>query len=259
VTESNTSGFASLQGKTALITGSASGMGRAGARLFAAQGAHVILADRNGEGAKAVADEITGKGGSAESYGVELSDQAALEAFVGSVTAKHDVLDVFWNQAGITGPVGLDYDLASWTEALIVNTWVPMYLTQQLLPLLRKSSGASIICTASTAGLSGVGLLPTYAVSKGALIQFVRSAALNLAGEGIRINAICPGATDTASMRRDVEIGIVQGTMEQVAAYVPMKRMGQPEDIANTALFLASDASSYITGIWIPVDGGATA
>ena len=259
MTDSQTAGFGSLQDKTALITGSASGMGRAGARLFAAQGAHVILADRNGDGAKAVADEIKGNGGSAESYGVELGDQAALEAFVGSVTAKHEVLDVFWNQAGITGPVNLDYDLASWTETMIVNTWVPMFLTQQLLPLLRRSAGASVICTASTAGLSGVALLPTYAVSKGGLIQFVRSAALSLAGEGIRVNAICPGATDTASMRRDVELGIVQGTMEQVAAYIPMKRMGQPEDIANMALFLASDASRYVTGTVIPVDGGATA
>ena len=142
---------------------------------------------------------------------------------------------------------------------MIVNTWVPMYLTQQFLPLFRKSDGASIICTASTAALGGNPTLPTYAVSKGALVQFVRSAALSLAGEGIRINAICPGATDTASMRRDVDNGIVPGTMEQVASWVPMKRMAQPEDIADTALYLASNASRYVTGVWIPVDGGATA
>lgn len=261
MTEPQTSDFVSLTGKIALITGGASGMGRAGARLFAAHGAHVIIADRNGEGAEKVATEINGNGngGSAESFGVELGEQPALEAFVKAVTAKHQVLDVFWNQAGITGPVGLDYDHASWTELMTVNTWVPMFLTQQLLPLLRKSTGASIIVTASTAGLSGGALLPSYAVSKGGVIQFVRSAALLLAEEGVRVNAICPGATDTASMRRDVENGIVQGTMEQVAASVPMKRMAQPEDIANTALFLASDASRYVTGTFIPVDGGATA
>ncbi len=251
--------FGSLEGRTALITGSASGMGRAGARLFAQHGARLILVDRDLAGAQAVADEITSKGGSAEAYGVELSDQAALEAVVASIQAKYDVIDVFWNQAGITGPTGLDYDLASWTEALIVNTWVPMFLTQQFLPQLRKSEHPSVIHTASTAALSGIAQLPTYAVSKGGLTQFVRSAALNLAGEGIRVNAICPGATDTASMRRDVELGVVQTTMEVVASYIPIKRMGQPEDIANMALFLASDASSYITGAIIPVDGGATA
>jgi 3-oxoacyl-[acyl-carrier protein] reductase len=234
-------------------------MGRAGARLFSAQGARLILVDRNEDGAKAVAEEINSQGGSAEAYGVELSDQAALAALVETIKSRYDVLDVFWNQAGITGPTKLDYDWASWNECMVVNTWVPMYLTQQFLPLLQKSASGSVICTASTAGLGGNATLPTYGVSKSGLINFVRSAALLLAEDGIRVNAICPGATDTASMRRDVDLGIVKVTMEQVAASVPMKRMARPEEIADTALYLASDASRYVTGIWIPVDGGATA
>src|ERR1700709_1229237 len=130
-------------------------MGRAGARLFSAQGAKLILVDRNEDGAKAVAEEINSQGGSAEAYGVELSDQAALAALVETIKSRYDVLDVFWNQAGITGPTKLDYDWASWNECMVVNTWVPMYLTQQFLPLLQKSASGSVICTASTAGLGG--------------------------------------------------------------------------------------------------------
>src|ERR1700761_7550342 len=122
-------------------------MGRAGAREFAAQGAHVIAVDVNPAGVKAIVEEINGKGGSAEAHVADLGDQQALDEFLNAVTSSHEVLDVLYNHVGVTGPVGLDYDLAGWIQAMTVNTWVPMYTTKQLLPLLRKSAAASIIYT----------------------------------------------------------------------------------------------------------------
>ncbi len=259
MSETASAGTGLLAGKTALVTAAASGMGRAGARLFAAQGAHVIAVDVNPAGIKAVVEEINGKGGSAEAHVADLGDQQALDEFLTAVKSSHEVLDVLYNHVGVTGPVALEYDLASWTRCLTVNTWVPMYVTQQMLPLLRRAAAGSIIYTASTAGLTGVAGLPTYAASKGAVIQFMKSVALLLAPEGIRANAICPGATDTAALRSDAQEGVIDQTIDAIAATIPMGRVGQPEDIATVALFLATDASKYMTGTVIPVDGGATA
>jgi 3-oxoacyl-[acyl-carrier protein] reductase len=258
VSETTSGGAGLLAGKTAVVTAAASGMGRAGARLFAAQGAHVIGVDVNPAGIEAVVAEINGKGGSAEGHVADLGDQQALDQFLAAVKSSHDVIDVLYNHVGVTGPVGLEYDLASWTRCLQINTWVPMYTTKELLPLLRKSAAGSIIYTASTAGISGVPTLPTYAASKGAVIQFMKSVALMLAPEGIRANAICPGATDTAALRSDFKEGVIDQSIDMIAATVPMGRVGQPEDVASVALFLASDASRYMTGTVIPVDGGAT-
>ncbi len=251
------SSILSLDGKVALITGGASGMGKAASVLFAAHGAHVIIVDRNGAaGADAVA-EITDAGGSGESHELDVADEAALDAFV--VSLEHDLLDVFFNHAGLPGPPGFDFDAESWRSCMAVNVWAPMELTKQLLPRLRQSSSASLIYTASTAAIRAVPGLLTYAASKGALIQFVRSVAVLLAPEGIRANAICPGATDTPALRRDLEDGTLDTSIEAIAAHIPSRRLGTPADIANVALFLASDASAYVTGLAIPVDGGATA
>jgi 3-oxoacyl-[acyl-carrier protein] reductase len=249
----------SLAGRTALITGGASGMGQTAAFLFAAHGAHVAILDRNGAAAKETAAQIKADGGTADAYEVELADHAAVDAFLTTFKAKYDVLDVLFNHAGLPGPPGLTFDPASWMNCMTINVYVPMVFVRELLPLLRKSASASIICTSSIAGLMAVPGLPTYAASKAALNQFVKSVAIELAPEGIRANTICPGATDTPALRRDLEDGTVSGSLEAVAKTVPMRRLGTPEDIANMALFLASDASKFVTGQAIPVDGGATA
>lgn len=249
----------SLAGKTALITGGASGMGRASALLFAEQGAHVVIVDRNARAAAQVVEEITRAGGAAESYAVDLLDQAALDTFVDSYLARNGVLDILFNHAGLPAPAGFDYDQQSFNACMSINVWVPMILTKRLLPLLRKSASASIICTSSIAGLKAVSIFPTYSASKAALIQYIKSVSHLLAPERIRINAICPGATDTPALRRDMEEGIVMATLDQIIATVPLKRMGTPEDMAQVALFLASEASSFMTGVAVPVDGGAIA
>ena len=248
-----------LKGKTTLITAAASGMGRAGAELFAAQGAHVIAVDVNGAGVEEVVAGIVSKGGSAEAHAADLGNQPALDGFLEAVKASHDVIDVLYNHVGIAGPPRLEFDAASWGECMTLNAWVPMYITQQLLPLLRRSEAASIIFTASTAGIVGVAGLPTYAATKGAVIQFMKSVAILLAPEGIRANAICPGGTDTAGMRAAFEGGTIDLSLAAIAATVPLGRVGQPDDMATVALFLATDASKYMTGTVIPVDGGVTA
>lgn len=256
---SNFGKLIALTGRTALVTGGASGMGRASSLLFAAQGAHVVIVDRNGGAAEETAVEIRAAGGTAESHEVDLIDQVALNTFVDLYLREHDTLDVLFNHAGLPGPPGFDYDEQSFNRCMAINVWVPMILTKRLLPLLRKSSAASVICTSSIAGLKAVSFLPTYSASKAALIQYVKSIAHLLAPEGIRVNAICPGATDTPALRRDIADGIVKATVEQIAATVPLGRMGTPEDMAHVALFLASDASRFMTGLALPVDGGAIA
>ena len=175
------------------------------------------------------------------------------------MTSSHEVLDVLYNHVGITGPRSLDFDLASWTPPFTVNTWVSTFMTQQMLPLLRRSPSASIIFTASQAGISGVPTLPIYASTKGAIIQFMKSVALMLAPEGIRANAICPGATDSEGMRAEFPPDQIEQGLAAIGQGIPMGRVGQPEEMSTLALFLASDASKYLTGAVIPVDGGATA
>lgn len=257
-TQQHTDPYA-LSGRTALITAAGSGMGRTGALLFAHHGAHVIVVDRDGPRADNVVAEITAAGGTAEAHGVDLADQAALEEFAHAVSSSHETLDVLYNHVGVTGPRGLDYDAESWALAFRVNVWVSTFMTQQMLPLLRRSPSASIIFTASQAGLKGVASLPTYAATKGAIIQFMKSVALLLAPEGIRANAICPGATDSEGMRAELPADKVHEGLAAIGRGIPLGRVAQPEEISTLALFLASDASRYLTGAAIPVDGGAAA
>jgi 3-oxoacyl-[acyl-carrier protein] reductase len=251
-------GVLSLADRAALITGGASGMGRAAALLFAAHGAEVTIADRNKDLADEVAAEIIGNGGKADSYAVELGDIGSVDRFLSTFLAEHDALDVLYNHAGIPGPPGMDVDYARWNECMTVNVWAPMVTTNRLVPLLRRSASPSIIVTSSIAGLIAVPGLPTYAASKAAVIQFVKSAAMLYAPEGIRVNAVCPGTSDTPALHRDLGDGTVVGSLDRMTANIPMRRLGQPDDMANVALFLASDASKYITGTAIAVDGGAS-
>jgi 3-oxoacyl-[acyl-carrier protein] reductase len=246
-----------LKGRTALITGGASGMGRASSVLFAAHGAHVVVVDRDGPAAEDTVAEIAGAGGSSESHVVDVGDQSRLGPWAEGL--EHEVVDVLFNHAGLPGPPGWTFDAANWNETMAVNVWAPMELTKLLLPRLKRSASASLIYTASTSGLRATPGLLTYAASKAALIQFVRSLAVQLAPRGIRANALCPGATDTPALRRDIEDGTLPTTLDAIAAHIPMKRLGTIADVANVALFLASDASAYVTGLAIPIDGGASA
>lgn len=244
-----------VSGKTVLITAAASGMGRAATHMFSARGAHVIAVDLDPQGVTAVVAEVTAAGGTADAFAVDLTDMTATNAFVDQVLDRYAVLDVLYNHAGLRGPAEMDYDEQSILANVTINLMVPMMLTKRLLPLLRASQAASIIYTASTAGhVSSSGLI-TYGATKAGLLNYMRSMAVTLGPEGIRVNAISPGATMTAGMKANHS----DEKRDFISSFIPMRRLGEPEEDAATALFLASEASSYVTGVVIAVDGGLTA
>ena len=249
----------SLDGRTALITAGASGMGRAAAELFAARGAHVIVVDMNAAGCNETIAAIERAGGSAEAHAFDLTDDRALDAFLDDLVAHREVVDVLYNHAGIWEPAGFDYDAESWTRCMKLNVWVPMLTTQRLLPLLRRSASASIIFTASVSGLVASPYRLTYSASKGAVVLFMKSTAVMLGPEGIRANAICPGPINTPAFLPSFEEEGVNETYEEFLKAVPLRRPGEPDEVAHVALFLASDASRFMTGVAVPVDGGYVA
>jgi 3-oxoacyl-[acyl-carrier protein] reductase len=249
----------SLSGKVAVITAAASGMGRAGAILMAARGAHVELVDLDGSGLEATATEITAAGGSVAVHAFDLTDQAELEGFLAGLATEHEAIDILYNHAGIPGPPEFEYDNESFDACMGLNIRVPMITTQRLLPQLRRSAAASLIYTASTSGLVASPYRPLYAASKGAVVQFMKSVAVALGPEGIRANAICPGPTATAALEPSFQDEKMSASLAAFLETVPLRRAGDPRELANVALFLACDASKFLTGAAIPVDGGYVA
>jgi NAD(P)-dependent dehydrogenase (short-subunit alcohol dehydrogenase family) len=252
-----------LLGKVALVTAGGSGMGRRSCVRMAQEGAHVIVTDIDGVGARGVADEIGAAGGTAEAIRLDVQDLDEVRAVADRVTAEHAALHVLFNHAGIPGPPGLDFTPEQWSRTMDVNVRGAVFLTGHLVPALRAAQGASIIYTSSAAGLVGSQFSPLYSLVKGGLINYTRAVALNLAPDGIRANAICPGSTDTpmlpgffAGAPGDDD---VEARKEALFSAIPLRRLGTPDDVAEAAVFLASDASSYITGVALPVDGGYTA
>jgi NAD(P)-dependent dehydrogenase (short-subunit alcohol dehydrogenase family) len=254
-----------VSGKVVLITAAASGMGLAASRLFAERGARVIGVDIR----KAALDEglkpIKQSGGSVETHEVDLTDMTQVNAFADTILANHKVLDVFYNHAGWRGQEKMDYDEEGLVKIFTINLLVPMVLTKKFLPLFKASKAASLIYTASTAGLSSSAGLVGYGATKAGLINFTRSMAAALGPDGIRANVICPGATDTRGMRalvgpdgQEISVKLTQEGVDAMAAHIPLGRMGDPEDVAAAALFLASDAARYVSGLVIPVDGAMT-
>lgn len=250
-----------LEDRVALITAAASGMGRAAALSFAAHGAHVVIVDIDEVAARDTTDEIRAAGGSADFEVADLADQSAVHRTVAAVRERHDALDVLFNHAGVPAPPGLDFSPADWDRCMALNLRAPMVMTQAALPLLRKSRGASIIFTASVSGLVASPFSPLYAAAKGGVVLFMKSIAVALGPEGIRANAICPGPTDTPMLATffggsSPEDPGVKAGLESYLATLPLRRVGQPSEVADVALFLASPASSYVTGLAVPVDGG---
>jgi NAD(P)-dependent dehydrogenase (short-subunit alcohol dehydrogenase family) len=237
------------------VTGAASGLGLASAARFAAEGARVVCVDLEEGAVQTAAEQV---GGGAIGVVADVTDAAALEAMVTRALNEFGTVDVLMANAGISGE-GMAHELAleRWHRVLAVNLTGVFLSVRALLPHFMERRGGSIVATASVAGLAGVPHLPAYAASKGGVIALVRQLAIEYAAWGIRVNAICPSTVPTPLVAEAYrERGI---SMEARAKRFPLGRMGEPDDVANLALFLASDESSWITGGAHPVDGGMTA
>jgi len=251
-----------LEGMVALVTGGASGMGLASCQAFVAEGASVVLGDLDGDAAERAAADIRADGGQATAYQVDVASVAHLESMFAWVRRTHGRLNILFSHAGAPGPTGLDFTEDQFDHAVGVNLKSHFFATRHALALLRESAPkASIIYTASTAGLRASPRSPAYGAAKAGVISLMRSMAVLLGSEGIRANAICPGGIDTPFSQ--AVIAASGGNPDRVAARhasgIPLGRLGQPADVAPAVVFLASDQSRYITGTCIPVDGGSTA
>ena len=249
-----------LNGKVAIITGGVSGMGRAASLLFAQAGANVVVADLNDIDGEAVAKLASESGNESVFQHVDVSAEPDIEALVARATDTFGRLDIIFNNAGIGGAIGPleDVSVEDWDRTQAVCLRGVFLGMKHAAGPMRATGGGSIISTSSTGGLEGsTGLFP-YCAAKAAVAHLTRCAALEFANDRIRVNCIAPGGISTPIL-----FGIGGSNKEQVEAglerFQPYPRVGQPEDIANAALFLASDAAEFITGHTLVVDGGATA
>jgi len=247
----------SVAGLTVLVTGAASGMGRATARVFAAEGAHVAVTDYAAEGAEKVAAEITAGGGIAKAWRLDVADGDEIKAVVGDVAGHFGSLDIVINNAGISVRVAIDdesYDEA-WAKGLAVLLTAQQRVIRAALPYLRKSKSPRIVNIASTEALGATALHSPYAAAKAGVTGLTRSLAVELGRDGITVNCICPGPIETAMTARISD--------EHKAVYARRRtalgRYGAPEEVAHMTLSLCLPAASFLTGAVIPVDGGLMA
>jgi NAD(P)-dependent dehydrogenase (short-subunit alcohol dehydrogenase family) len=246
-----------LDGKTALVSGAASGIGRASAILFAKHGANVVVLDR-APVVEETASAIRTAGGNAIALVCDSSEEANVENAVDSAVHEFGALDVCFANAGVSG--GLvplqEQTPEHWTEVLKINLIGTFLAVKHAARVMAPRRRGSIICTASVAGLrSGAGGSP-YSASKAGVISLVQTTAYQLSGSGVRINAICPGLIETGMTRPIFETARAKGTDHKIGQLNPLRRAGAPEEIAQMALFLASDDASYVNGQAFPVDGG---
>lgn len=247
-----------LDGKVALITGAASGIGKASAELFAAEGARVVAVDRS-EDVLAVAKGIEAAGGVALGLVADAGSEADVEKAIQTAVAAFGGIDICWANAGVSGGLTplLELGAEDWERILRVNL-IGAFLAVKYAAKAMTAAGkpGSIICTASVAGLrSGAGG-PPYSASKAGVISLVQTSAQQLAGTGIRVNAICPGLIETGMTKPMFDRARDRGTEAKLGQLNPLRRAGAPSEIAHMALFLASDDASYVNGQAFVVDGG---
>jgi len=231
-----------LRGKVAIVTGAASGIGKATVELFRSEGATVIGADAV-EGADVRSDA---------------GSESDVKALVEQVVQQHGGLDIFFANAGISGGFAsiAEQTESDWSEILRVNLIGPFLAIKYAAPEIAKRGGGSIICTASVAGLRAGAGGAAYSASKAGVINLVQTSAQQLYGSGVRVNAICPGLIETGMTKGIYDMAKAAGREQRIGELNPLNRGGEPAEIANAALFLASDESSYVNGAALVVDGG---
>jgi NAD(P)-dependent dehydrogenase (short-subunit alcohol dehydrogenase family) len=249
-----------LAGKVSIVTGGASGIGRATCRLFAREGARVAVADVDESGGRALADEIVGEGGRATFHRLDVTVEEQWVSTIEDVLRLHQRLDVLVNNAGRGGPparaVAERVTLNEWDMTMAVNATGMMLGTKHAIPAMRRTGGGSIVNVVSIYAMVGSRAGTAYHASKGAARALTRTTAVQYAPEGIRINAVFPGFVETAMT---AEVHAQPGVREERTALTPLGRLGEPEDIAPGILYLASDEARFATGTELVIDGGMTA
>lgn len=244
----------SFDGKTAIVTGAASGIGRATAERFAADGANVVVADVAVDGAEETVDRIESNGGTAHFVRADVTDAAQVKALVEETVDTYGTLDIAHNNAGIEGKNvhTADQSEDDWDRVIDINlkgVWLGL---KHEIPAMIESGGGAIVNTSSIAGLSAAGPAP-YTASKHGVVGLTRVAATEYADD-VRVNAVCPSAIDTEMVQRSEEDS--SEALDQFVQMQSIKRMGSPEEIANAVVWLASEEASFVTGNAYPVDGG---
>jgi NAD(P)-dependent dehydrogenase (short-subunit alcohol dehydrogenase family) len=246
-----------LAGKVALITGGGSGMGRATCALFAREGARVTVVDRAVDAGEETVGQIRDEGGEASFVAADVADAADVGRMVAATVGTYGRIDVLFNNAGIEGPSVnlLDYGDDNWSQVIAVNLTAVYLAMKAALPHMIEQGGGVILSTASVAGLVGLARSSAYSAAKAGVIGLTRTVALEYGPQNIRANCICPGFISTPMLGR------VLGDRPESALerHAPLRRVGQADDIAHAALYLASDEAAYVTGVPFVVDGGFVA
>ncbi len=249
-------------GSVALVTGGNSGIGRAAALAFAAEGAVVAVAARDAARTAAVVAEIERGGGSAVAHSCDVTVPASCDETVRRVVAEHGRLDVLFNNAGViyrekTAPATT---IEEWDHTFAVNVRGTFLMSRAAIPVMIERGGGAIVNNASYFGLVGGRGTAAYSASKGAVVLLTKAMALDHARDGIRVNCICPGSVDTPMLRGEMEeMGGIAAVRPQFEEKHPVGRIATPEEIAAAVLYLASDDAGFVTGIALPIDGGITA
>lgn len=248
----------SFEKRVALITGAASGLGLATAKAFAAAGASVVLADWNEKEAQAAAQKLADKGYKTLAVICDVSDDAQVEAMVNQTVAHFGRLDAAYNNAGIQNVLAETADVTrdDYDRVMAVNLRGVWSCMKFELQVMREQGSGAIVNCSSLGGLIGGNQRGTYHAAKHGVIGFTKSAALEYATRGIRVNDVCPGMIQTPMSDKMIAEGQGPELEKMLQTFVPMKRLGRPEEIADAVLFLCSDCASYITGQSISVDGG---
>lgn len=252
-----------LDGKLAVITAAASGMGRAGVELFLREGARVAAVDVNEAALAALASDMAAAGYSIETVAADLSTADGARGSIATAAERLGGIDVLWAHAGTPGPAGIeDLDLDAYRLAMALNVDSAVLAAGEVARHMRPRGGGAIVFTASISGLVGSRFSPIYSAGKFAVVGLTKSLAQTYASDNIRVNVVCPGLTDTPMlmgfMSRSGDAAQAAANQEKFLASVPLRRLCRPDEIAKAALWLASDDAAYVTGIELPVDGGFT-